>query len=173
MFYAKGEKMEWIDDNHVKGEMTDEDFARKVEKEAKIRDIRKHGRDGIFKVYEERYTYKGVPYFIKILRYYQLGVPLNEIRGMNNLGKWAVLEHPSELKEFATFLSQIEQLTGLYEFLYADTLHSGQENWTLKQMVKEMHRQAKEDIDQLPDLEKTLQQKFLEITQQLKKLLPK
>lgn len=165
--------LKWIDDNHIEGEMSDEEFMRKVNEEAKTRDIQKCGRDGMFCVYQEQYKYKGVSYLIKILRYYQVNVPLNEIRGMNSIGKWATLEYLPELKDLASFLGTVEELTGLYEFLWADTLHSGQENWTLKQMVKKMHRQAKGDIEQLPKLKSVLGAKFQEINEKLEKLLSK
>jgi hypothetical protein len=90
----KGVFMEWIDENHAKNEMSDKMFWRKIQKEAKTRDMKCYGRDGIFPVFQERYSYKGVSYIIKICRYYQIGVPLNEIHGMNQLGKWATLEYP-------------------------------------------------------------------------------
>ena len=163
--------MRWIDENRLEGEMSDSQFQQKIDEEAKTRDMKKYGRDGYFIVYEEKFSYKAIPFFIKILRYYQIGVPLNQTKGCNHLGKHAVLEFTPELKELANFLDTIENLTGLYDFLWADTLHSGQENWTLKQMVNEMHRQAKEDIDELPTVRKVLRQKFQEYDKKLSSLL--
>lgn len=167
--------MEWIDGNHIKGEMSDEDFMEKVEDKAKTRDIKKHGRDGLVNVYEEQFEYKGVPYIIKIVRYYQIGVPLEKISGMNDIAKYAVLEYPPGLKELAEFLSSdvVRELTGVYEFLWRDTVHAGQEHWTLKQMVKQMHTEARECIDQLPKIKGIIQKKFQEVTEKLDQLLPK
>ena len=166
--------MEWVDENHIKGEMSDEEFMEKVEEIAKTRDTHKH-RDGMVNVYEEYFEYKNVPYVIKILRYYQIGVPLSEIQGMNDLAKYAVLEYPPEMKDVAEFLdsSLISELTGVYEFLWRDTLHAGQEHWTLKRMVEQMHTEARECIDELPELKDTIQMKFQTIIQKLDKLLAK
>ena len=165
--------MKWINENHLESEISDSEFQQKVEEEARTRDLKKYGRDGYFIVYEEKFIYKAIPYFIKVLRYYQIGVPLDEVRGCNHLGKHAVLEFTPEVKELSNFLDIIQNLTGLYEFLWADTLHSGQENWTLKQMVNEMQRQAKEDIDKLPTVRKILRQKFREYDKKLSELLNK
>ena len=165
--------MRWIDENRLEGEMSDSQFQQKIDEEAKTRDMEKYGRDGHFIVYEEKFSYKGIPFFIKIFRYYQIGVPLSQIKACNRLGKHAVLEFTPELKELANFLDTIQNLTGLYEFLWADTLHSGQENWTLKQMVDKMHRNGKDDIDKLPRVRKILRQKFREYDEKLSCLLEK
>jgi hypothetical protein len=156
--------MEFIDENNVKGEMSDTDFKKEIEKEAEKRkdDMHRWGRDGNKEVFCERREYKGIPYLIKIIRYFQIGVPLDQIKGMNSLGKWAVLEYPEEVKPIADLLSTIEQTTGLYEFLYGDTLHSGQENWTLKQMVNQMDKQAHVDIDELFTLKEVITAKMNE-----------
>ena len=146
--------MEFIGLNHIKGEMSDADFQKKIDEEAEKRkgQMKKYGRDGNVQVYEELFHYKGIPYWIRIVRYYQIGVPLNQIKGMNWLSKWAVLEHPDELKPLAEFIDDTERVTGLYEWMYRDTLHCGQENWTLKQMVEQMHREAKQCIDAIPTI---------------------
>jgi hypothetical protein len=165
--------MEFIDDNHIKGEMSDADFQKEIYKEAERRkdNMRYYGRDGNVVVFTERREYKNIPYLIRIIRYYQIGVPLDQIKGMNQLGKWAVLEHPDEVKEIAGLLSSIEQTTGLYEFLYADTLHSGQESWTLKKMVDFMDEQAHDDIDQLFKLKEVITAKFQETIKRYEELL--
>jgi hypothetical protein len=164
--------MEWIDDNHIKGEMTDDQFLGEVVKIAKTRDIARHGRDGFIKVYEERFEYKGVPYIIKVLRYFQIGVPINEIKGINKIGKHAVLEYPPELNDLARFLEDISSITGFSEFLWRDTLHYNQQNWTLKQMVEQMHMEARECIDYLPKIKQKIQAQFRAIMEKLDKLLP-
>jgi hypothetical protein len=167
--------MKFINENQVEGEMTDIDFQKAIDKEAERRkdNMRQYGRDGNVEVFCERRTYKNIPYLIKIIRYYQIGVPLNQINGMNKLGKWAVLEYPDELKDIANLLSRIEQTTGLYEFLYGDTLHSGQESWTLIQMVDAMDKQAHSDIDELFTLKEVITTKFQETIKQYEDLLAK
>ena len=165
--------MKWLDTNHVDGEMSDEEIKTKIDKEAKTRDIQKYGRDGVFSVYEEKFTYKGISYLIKITRYYQIGVPFSEIRGMNHLGKWAVLEYPNETKELAEFIHDNETWLGCYEWLYQDTLHSWNEKQTLLEMVDAMHEAAKKDIDELAILDTQIRDKCKMLREQLKKLRKK
>lgn len=166
--------MEWIDDNHIKGEMSDEEFMEKVDEIAKTRDIRRYGRDGNIVVYEERFEYKGIPYIIKILRYFQIGVRLHEMRGLNKIGKFAVLEYSEEIAELAKFLNELpSEFTGIYDWLWRDTLHFGQEDWTLKQMVEQMHREAKECIDALPEIKRRLEEKFTSVIKRLNELYSK
>lgn len=167
--------MKFLDENHVEGEMSDVDFQKKIDEEAERRKGKMdyYGRDGNIEVFCEQRTYRNIPYLIKIIRYYQIGVPLNQIKGMNGLGKWAVLEHPEEMKEIAGLLSRIEQTTGLYEFLFADTLHSGQEQWSLCAMVNAMDRQAHADIDELFTLKIVITAKFQETIKQYEDLMAK
>jgi len=147
--------MKFIDENHIEGEMSDVDFQKKIDEEAERRkaQMKRYGRDGSFRVYEELFYYKGVPYYIRINRYYQIGVPLAKIDGMNKISKWAVLESPEELRELADFIENNESVLGLYKWMYRDTLHVGQENWTLKIQVEQMHKEAKECVDVLPTIE--------------------
>jgi hypothetical protein len=70
-------------------------------------------------------------------------------------------------------LSTIEQTTGLYEFLFADTLHCGMENWTLKQMVDCMDKQAHDDIDQLFTVKEAIVKKMNETIATYDKLMAK
>ena len=151
--------MKWLDANHIDGEMSDEEFKSKIDVEMKTRDIEKYGRDGVFVIYEEKFSHNRIPYSIKILRYYQIGVPLSEIRGMNHLGKWAVLEYPAEIKELAEFIHDNESLLSCYEWLYQDTLHNWNDKQTLLEMVDAMHGAAKEDIEELDSLETQIKSK--------------
>lgn len=156
--------MEFIDGLHVKGEMSDKDFKALVDKEAKTRDIQRYGRDGITTVFSEHREYRGFAYYIKIMRYYQINVPLDQIKGMNDYGKWAVLEYSEELKPLANFLQTIERITSLYEFLWQDTLHCGQNHWMLPQAVEWLEQQAHEDIDQLFTLKDKITEEMKRIT---------
>ncbi len=165
--------MKFIGENQVKGEMSDEEFLTKVNEIAKTRDVKKYGRDGNLVVYEELYHYKKIPYWIRIVRYYQIGIPLNQTKGMNWLTKWAVLERPEELKDLANFLEDVQEITGVYEWMWRDTLHVGQEDWTLKQMVDRMHVEAHECIDELPKIKSKIEKRFTEILAKLDSLMLK
>ena len=146
--------MDWIEnENKVKGEMSDKEFQTKINAEAEKRKdkMQQYGRDGHFQVYEENFFHRGIPFRIKINRYYQIGVPLDQVKGMNEIGKWSVLERDDSMKELVNFIDGNTNLFERYEFLWADTLHIHNEGQDLKQMVAEMVKQGKEDIDWLLD----------------------
>ena len=167
--------MEFLDDNHVKGEMSDGDFLLKIhEEEIKRRgQEQRYGRAGTCEVYCERFEYRGVPYLIKILRYFQIGIPLDQSKGMNDIGKWAVVETPDDMKELVDVVDSMSQETGLYEFLYHDSLHGGQEHFTLKKCVEVMHEAAKKDIDLFYDLQSSIQKHVHELIDKYeKRILP-
>ena len=166
--------MEWLNANHIKGEMLDEQFKTRVDEIAATRDITRYGRDGHVQVYEERFVYRNVPYWIRIPRYFQIGIPLDQIRGMNHIGKWAVLEYEKDWKELCSFLNEndIQQILQTYDFLWADTLHTWNDGQTLQQMVEEMHQRAREDIDKLnlQDMKTKLTQHYKEEIAKIEKL---
>ena len=141
--------MEWIDDNHVKGEMSDDDFKKQVDEVAKTRDMKRYGRDGQVQIFEEKFEYRGIPYFIRIARYYQIGVPLAEINGMNHLGKWALLEYDQSVKDKVEVINRLRDYSS---FLWEDSLHDWNRDQTLKQMVESMHESARKDIDGVPKM---------------------
>lgn len=159
--------MEWLGENHIKGEMNDADFAAKVKLEAKTRDIKRHGRDGNFEVYREHFTYKKIPYDIAIQRYYVIGTPIDEVEGMSSLHfkKWAVLEHTKKSKPIADLMERLPYPIGYSEWLWGDTTHINNENQSLKQMVECLHNEAKVDIDNIGDL-RTKFSKFVNETSQ-------
>ena len=145
--------VKFVDDNHVDGEMSDADFQLLINEESKRRDLKIYGRDGHHPVYREQFTYRGIPYLILIQRYYQIGVPLKDVRGMNGLGKWALLEPTGVSSDIHKKLEEFDSsITGVYDWLYRDTLHSGQENWSLRKMVDQMHLEAHECIDEFPNI---------------------
>jgi hypothetical protein len=165
-------KAVWVDDNHIVGEMSDVKFQSKINEEAMRRknDIRKYGRDGYFYVYTELGLYKGVPYAVKICRYFQIGVPLNETRGMNRLGRWAVLESVPETKPLSDLVSTLPYPIGNSEWMWRDTLHTHNDKQTLRQMVDEMHQYAREDIDELDTLWKRMEDYMKEISDKIEKI---
>lgn len=165
-------KMEWIDDNHIFGEMSDSEFQTKIYEEAVRRnnDTKKYGRDGYFYVYTELALYKGIPYAVKICRYFQIGVPLNEIHGMNSLGKWAVLESVPETRPLSDLVSTLPYPIGNSEWMWRDTLHTHNDKQTLKQMVDEMHQYAREDIDELDTIWKRMEDYMKGISDNIEKI---
>ena len=165
-------KMEWIDETHVKGELSDAEFQAMVDEEAIKRkdDIKRYGRDGEFYVYTELTSYKSIPYAVKICRYYRIGVPLNETHGMNHLGKWAVLEGVPETKSLSDLISTLPYPIGNSEWMWKDTLHTHNDKQTLKQMVEEMHQGARSDIDELDTLVKRLEDYTKEISDNIQKI---
>jgi len=126
-------------------EKSDEEFRIMIDIESTTRDFKRSGKDGLFTIWDQTYEYRGIKYQIRLMRYYQIGVPLNEIKGMNHLSKYFLLEHPPESDEF----DNISYDGG--EFLYADTLHSYNENQTLEEMFNEMVSRAESDIDRMLD----------------------
>ncbi len=156
--------MKWLNTNQIEGEMSDSDFSKKIETEKKTRNIAVYGRDGHFVIFEKKFCHRGLSYFIRVNRYYQIGIPLKEISGMNKIGKWAILEYDKSIKDIADFISQHQDFFEYYEFLWVDTLHIHNENQTLKQMFEEMKKQAEKDIDWFFDeADKQFDKKFKEI----------
>lgn len=141
------------DVNHIDGEMSDVDFQKEIDQEAIRRQgkMNHYGRDGSCRVYEERFVHRGISYYLRINRYYQIGIPLNQIKGMNHIAKWAVLEPTEKSQPLRDFVEQYKEFFDVYDFLWADTLHSGMEDWDLKTQIEYLHKTAKEDIDKLLD----------------------
>jgi hypothetical protein len=134
----------WLGENSLKDEMSEKDFMDKVMAETKTRDIQRWGRDGVFEVWKREFRYRGLPFLVKVIRYYVIGVPLMHMKGMNKLGKWAVLEYDDRVKHIVDFCETELQRS---DFLYRDTLHSWNDKQNLKQMVNEMIHHGKSDID--------------------------
>lgn len=164
--------MVWVDDNHVFGEMSDSEFQTKIYDEAvrRANSLKNYGRDGHIVVYAENASYKGFPYIVKICRYFQIGVPINEIDGMNSLGKWAVLETVPETDPIRDIISNLPYPVGNSEWMWKDTLHSHNDNQTLREMVDEMHRYAREDIDELDTLWKRMEEYIKELSSDIEKI---
>lgn len=149
--------MKFISENQIEGEMDDKDFSSKIEAITKERENKPElGRDGDINSYSEEFVYKKIPYEITIYRYFKIGVPIGKIDfSINTIGKWAQLYYPEKIKNFVRTINELYSLIKSYSddyFLHEDTLHSHQEEWTLKQMVDDLHKTAKEQIDSLDDL---------------------
>lgn len=158
--------MKFIDDNHIEEELSDDEFMEKVEEVAIGRDMEMYGRDGIMEVYRETQKYRNIPYDISICRYYQIGVDIDNIKGMNDIGKWACLEYPKEAENLVSIVTKLHHILAgesfeyynhnLYNFLFRDSLHSCQKHNTLRQCVNDMILEAHKSIDELIKIKKTL-----------------
>jgi len=148
----------------LEGEMTEEEFQRKVE-EYRRRWKPGMSRDGFIEVWRGRFSYRGIPYEIALLRYFSLNDPEAKL---NRIGKHAVLEYPDELEELAEFIREWFRKD---EWLYRDTLHPGQEDWDENMMIQQMHKEAKEHIDWLLDSSvNTLKKKVEELENLIKRV---
>jgi len=143
-------KMEFIDDNHIKEEMSDEEFKNCISEITKTRN--EHNKsDGHITVCTLVNWYKNIPYLIKIQRYYQIGVKLKKINGPNRINKWVVLECPKTTIEFVNEMEEKYNMINdsSFDFLHGNTRHANQKDWTLKEMINQMHIKAKRDIRRL------------------------
>jgi len=164
--------MEFVDDNKVKGEMSEGEFLAKIE-EARVKRGKENynGRDGNIEVYRESRTYRNIPYEISIVRYFVIGEP--DAKGLNEIGKWACLEYPAKIKDFIGTVENIREkfdISNLYDILWADTLHSGQEYFTLKESVEWIENEAKRGIDALYLVKDSLERRLTKKVKNLKRL---
>jgi hypothetical protein len=95
-------------------------------------------------VWRRTYEYRGIKYDIAMMRYLSTSGQI----GMNQYGKWFVLEHPKETSRIAEFVKEIAEYS---EFLYKDTLHPRNDQQTFEQMFYEMVEFARQDIDYFLD----------------------
>jgi len=108
----------------------------------------KYGMDGLIEIWRKRYVYRGIPYEIACLKYFSFNQEDPLESGMNRIGMHCVLEYTQEFKEVHDLLEE----RGVYDnWLWEDTLHAGQEDWSLEQMIDWLHDVAKRDIDFLLD----------------------
>lgn len=143
--------------------MNDQEFMTEVERR-KAKWKADESRDGFIEVWRQRFSYSNIPYEIVLLRYYSFNDPNKRI---NKSGIHAVLEYPKELQELC---DAVKKLFPFSEWLYRDTLHTDQNDWTKERMVQQMHDEAKVCIDWL--LNKAIPQKLKQI-EDLKKLIKK
>lgn len=169
----------WVDANTIEGELSNDQFTVKVmetmrarvEKEEKENHPGNYGNDGLVVIYEETKQHAGVNYKLKALRYFAVRrLPYGHFeiqpqRGMNKIGKHVVVEYEAEPPY------KLKNLLGLDEFLYHDSLHVGQEDWTLRQQWEEMDRWATVDCDRLESLASEFDNKVRELREELSKWL--
>lgn len=167
----------WINDNQIKGELSEEQFLHKVrdlmlcriDKETKESKPGNYGNDGIVEIYREEVVYKDIRFNIIVLRYFAVNrekngsISLWQGKVINKIGKHVVVEGFSKLS------STLENLLDLYDFLWHDSLHSFMEDLTLKEQWSLMLKLAKKDIDKLIDVPTLFECKVEELKQELEK----
>ena len=165
---------EWKGENQLVSELSDEEFKKIGDDQTKDRDTKTQGRDGLVTVWEKKFTHRGLKFVVKVNRYFVMNVPLFEMKGMNKLGKWAVLEYDEKdekTKKIVELVSDMEKELSRYDFLYADTLHHWNEGQSLKQMVEVMYKQGIENIDWwLDESQKSLNEYIKEVKEKWKRL---
>ncbi len=112
---------------------------------------------------------RSVPFVLAVVRYFAVDrLPdgtflLRRNRDAAYIGKWAVLETPEGFAKPHTVLD----LLGKSELLYADTRHSHQEHWALRQMWEAMENQAHEDVTTLLSIKTAFDEKVAELRAEL------
>ena len=130
------------------------------------RDFNMYGRDGHVLAATGEFEYKGMKYTINVLRYYILANPkesrldpedLSNSRvskfcpmGMRNSEYFANLEYPESMREVVATVHLIRKYSN--DFLFEDSLHLHQDMMNLDEQIADMHKEAKIDIDSLPEL---------------------
>lgn len=147
--------LEFVDDNNLLGEISNEEFKKKAleivthrDEKAKAQghDWHWYGSDGFIATYEKKYSYKGLKFSLFVLRYFHVKRDdLGEVEkvlckeldghGCNELGKHATIEY--EPKD-ETIIKIAEGLKPQFysEFLWLDSLHANMEKWTLRQQIE-------------------------------------
>jgi len=108
----------------------------------------RYGKDGFIEVWRKLYRYKGVPYEIACLKYFDFNREDPLKAGLNKVGMHLVLEYTKDWRDVHKLLESLD----LYHFwLWEDTLHAFQKDWSLHEMEQWLHERAKRDIDFLID----------------------
>jgi len=102
-------------------------------------------RDGYVLCAEGKFVYNGVSYLIKVLRYFNHTDKFTTMGSDRISDKHAIIEYPEEVKPIRDLIPYDFES----EFLYHDTLHSYNDKQTIEEQIKECHKLAKEDIDNL------------------------
>jgi hypothetical protein len=165
---------EWLNDNTVTAELSDQAFEDQVQKQMRDRVAKEnkegrpgnYGNDGLVVVYEEEKEIEGIKFQLKILRYFAVkrtadGFEIQKDRGMNKVGKHVVVESSTRPSyDLRDFLS-------LDEFLWQDTLHSWQNDMTVRRQWNEAEEMARDDINLIKNLPVTFKEKVVELEKSL------
>lgn len=103
--------------------------------------------DGFVFRAEGKFTYKGIAYLIKVIRYYNNTKKFTPMCSSRISDCHCVVEFPDETKPIVELVKIISEYNS--EFLYHDTLHGWNDNQTTEEQIKECHKLAKNDIDNL------------------------
>jgi hypothetical protein len=132
------DKIIWVDEKEQQEEL-----------KARIKNWKDgQSKDGYVLAGEGTFTYRGIKYIIKVLRYYNHTDKFTPIGSRRISDKHVVVEHPEETDFIAKIVDEIEPYS---DFLYHDTLHDINDNQTVEEQIEISHKWAKEDIDRLFD----------------------
>jgi len=127
--------------------MSDDEYNKLLDKRKAVQlpEADRLGYDGLIRVGYANIVYRGIPYYIGVMRYYVLREPYNRI---NDINMYAVVEHPDVDKDI---ISLVEAVGDYNEFLHYDTDHPAYKHYTLQQHIDCADRLAKRCIDWLLD----------------------
>lgn len=180
------ERLAFVDDEHLKGELTDSEFEAKAgaDFEGMRAKAIKGGHDASFYglcgeviVFEKRFRWHHIVFVLFVTRHYAMkpwtrGFKIDwSYRTSNQNGKTARLIPAQSLKPFYEMMARIPyQYGGDSEWLDLDASHAGMEHWTLKQQVQWILEEAEKDIDKVPGVIKKANAMFAKDMETLKAL---
>ncbi len=104
-------------------------------------------KDGYVLSAEGTFVYRGIAYLVKVIRYFNHTNKFTAIGRDRISDSHAIVEYPNETKPLVELIPQDYSC----EFLYHDTNHSWNDKQTVEEQIKECHKLAKADIDNLLD----------------------
>jgi hypothetical protein len=143
--------LKFIDTNHLEGEITDEEFVKKALNKVKRRDRlakkegydwSRYGNDGFVVSYKRRYIYKGLRFYLMVLRYFVVERDdFGQVKGLadrtghlNRIGKHATIDRYGTTEEVLEIVESLKNSTE--KILYLDSLHGFQEDWNLYEQIE-------------------------------------
>ena len=124
-------------------------------------------RDGYVEAASGIFSYKGIKYLLKILRYFNhtnkfTSMSLNRISDSH-----CVVEYPKATEKIVDMVKQFNEYS---EFLYHDTLHTWNDKQTIEDQINSCHKMAKGDIDSIPEIIVDIKNKINEYNELIRKL---
>lgn len=107
-----------------------------------------YSKDGFVVIAQKEVKYRGIPYLIKFLRYYN---HTNKFTKMScsderETDAHVTIEYAKDSEDLA---KKVTEITENYNFLYHDTLHSWNDHQTLQEQLDDAVSLAERDIDKL------------------------
>ena len=124
----------------------EKDMQKELEETLKKR--KEHeGKDGFIVSAEGKFTYRGISYLVKVLRYFNHMQKFTPMGSQRVTDSHAVVEYSDESESLSRMIPN-----DIYpDFLYHDTLHSWNDTQDIDKQIRVCHNLAKQDIDNLLD----------------------